>query len=234
YGSRSTAVQTVLRALAVLAAVGALLLVSFPGGRKPRVRTVGATTGRALGHVRVVDSLVGVALLGWWVVGPAFFDDGWVAAGQANFAKTGNPSTYFDSFGVSSSLQYWLLWAEQWLFQSTHALVLLRLPALVCLAVTWALCRWLFGRLAPAAGRASLWALATAFLVGAFAWGMTLRPEPVIALLVTAVMACTVLFLEKETTAPLVIAAVLIALAVSAHPAGILALAPLLVAAPAL
>src|SRR5262249_8525066 len=115
------------------------------------------------------------------------------------------------------------------------SLLILRLPALVCLVVIWVLCRWIFGRAAREGARsAALWALATMFIVGAFAWGMTLRPEPVVALLVGGVLACTVRFLERGTVAPLAIAAVLVALAVSAHPAGLVSLAPLIVAAPAL
>ena len=72
------------------------------------------------------------------------------------------------------------------------------------------------------------------FVVGAMAWGMTLRFEPVLALLVTGVVVCTIRFLERNEAAPLVVAAVLVALAITAHPAGILALAPLVVAAPKL
>jgi hypothetical protein len=63
---------------------------------------------------------------------------------------------------------------------------------------------------------------------------MTLRPEPVVALLVTGVFACTILFLERATAAPLAVAAVLVVLAVLAHPAGLVALAPLLAVAPAI
>jgi hypothetical protein len=80
----------------------------------------------------------------------------------------------------------------------------------------------------------ALWALASGFLVGALAWGMTLRPEPVVALLVTGVLACTVRFCEREAAAPLAAAGFLAVLAFAAHPAGIVSLAPLLVVAPRL
>ncbi len=63
---------------------------------------------------------------------------------------------------------------------------------------------------------------------------MTVRPEPVTALLVTGVAVCVFHFLERENLGSLVVAAVLVALALTAHPAGILALAPFLVAAPTL
>ena len=104
------------------------------------------------------------------------------------------------------------------------------LVLLLCLVATWVLCRWILGRTAAAGSAAAVWALASMFSVGAFAWGMTLRPEPVVALLLLGVVACTVRFVERGTTAPLAIFAVLVALAVSAHPAGLLSVAPLLVA----
>jgi hypothetical protein len=231
YGSRATIVQTVVRALGALAALAALLLVARPSARAPRSR---AGLRRAFRSVRVVDGVVVAVLLGWWVLGPAVFDDGWVTAGQENFSATGDLSSYYDSFAVTTSLQYWLAWVEHWLFESSDALLVLRIPALVCLTGTWLLCRWIFGRLTrPAvAARAVEWALAAGFLTGALAWGMTLRPEPVIALLVTGVLACTVLFAQSEEAAPLAVAAVLIALALSAHPAGLVALAPLIAISP--
>src|SRR5262249_26362643 len=234
HGTRSTLAQTVLRVLGALLAVAALVLVSRTRDPRPR-KAFGARLRDAASHLRLVDGGVGLVLLGWWILGPAYFDDGWIVAGQQNFAHAGYFSSYYDSFGVGLSLQYWLEWLEHWLFDASSSLLILRLPALVCLVVIWVLCRWIFGRAAREGARsAALWALATMFIVGAFAWGMTLRPEPVVALLVGGVLACTVRFLERGTVAPLAIAAVLVALAVSAHPAGLVSLAPLIVAAPAL
>jgi hypothetical protein len=234
YGSRTTSVQVVFRSLAVLAALAALILVSWISTGRAQVRSRFRSLLRAAGQVRLVDGVVAVVLLGWWLIGPAYFDDGWVAAGQRNFGATGDLSTYYDSFGVASSLQYWLMWLQHGLFERSPDLLVLRIPALVCLALTWVLCRWILGRISTNASRTGRWTLVTAFLTGALAWGMTLRPEPILALLVTGVVACTVLFVERQTTAPLAIAAVLVALSVSAHPAGLVALAPLVVVSPSL
>jgi len=225
YGYQSTIPQTVLRILAVLAAVAALVLVAAPG--RPRWRP---GVWRSLG---VLDAVVVVVLLVWWVLGPSFYDDGWIEATQRNFAPGDGFSSYYDSFAVTSPLQYWLEWIEHPLYDATHSLALLRIPALVCLLAIWFVCRWMLGRLAPAASRAASWALAAGFLTGAFAWGMTLRPEPVIALLVTAAAACTVRFIDRGGTGPLAAIAVLAALALAAHPAGLITLAPVIVAAPA-
>ena len=55
---------------------------------------------------------------------------------------------------------------------------------------------------------------------------MTIRPEPVTALLATAVAACAIGFVVRETVTPLAIAALLVPLALTAHHTGIVALAP--------
>jgi len=237
FNSRTTGFQTALRIAGALCALIALLLVALGDGNRRAARLSASTLRTGFARARPVDAVVVLLLLGWWVIGPVFFDDGWVMATQRNFAASGSFTSYYDSFGVTLPLQYWLEWSESWLFRSSHSLLVLRLPALVCLTATWVLCRWIFGRvLAAGTSRSSisLWALAGGFLVGAFAWGMTLRPEPVLALLVTGVFACTVHFLDRQSAGPLAVAAVLVALAISAHPAGLVALAPMLVAAPQL
>ena len=63
---------------------------------------------------------------------------------------------------------------------------------------------------------------------------MTMRPEPISAVLAVAVAVCAVWFTERGTVAPVATAAVLLVLAVSSHHAGIVALAPLIVVSPAL
>jgi hypothetical protein len=233
YGSKSKTWQIVLWSLAALAALASLTLVAVQTGSRPSVGAALDTTSRGLRHTRLADAVVLIVLGGWWLLGPAFFDDGWRLATLENFSAFGQFSTYYSSFGVGASLD-WLQWIEHHVFGDTRVLLFLRLPALLSLAVTWALCRWIFARTVTSGSAASRWALACGFLVGALAWGMTLRPEPLVTLLVTAVFACTILFVERETVAPLAVAAVLALLAFLAHPAGIVALAPLLAILPQL
>jgi hypothetical protein len=235
HGARTSLVQKLAWIAAVLAALAALVLVSVP--RRPAI-SFGAA-GRAVGHsalqLRPLDAVVVLVLHVWWFVGPAFFDDGWVLARQRNYEASGGFSAYYTSFGTNFPLDFWLEWLQQWLARSTDALLVLRIPTLVCLVALWFLCRYVLRRVAASAGEDAFarWALASAFLAGALAWGMTLRPEPVVALLATGVFACVVRFLERGLPGPLAIAAVLLVLALSAHPTGIVALAPLLVAVPA-
>jgi arabinosyltransferase C len=66
------------------------------------------------------------------------------------------------------------------------------------------------------------------FLASAFAWGMTLRPEPFTALFVTSVFACAVAFSTTAAAAALALAIGLIPLAMTGHHAGLLAAAPVI------
>ena len=132
---------------------------------------------------------------------------------------------------ATSRSAYWLEWSQHWLTQSVDSLLWLRVPSLLLLAATWVLCRWILARIA-APSRVALWALTAAFLVGAMAGGMTLRPEPVTAFFLVAVLACVVRFREHESAAPLALATALVPFAILGHPAGIVTFAPLLVVAP--
>ena len=66
---------------------------------------------------------------------------------------------------------YRLEWVQHWVAQNSSALVVLRVPALLALVATWLLSRWIVSRLPRGGSGTVLWALAAAFLVGAFAWG---------------------------------------------------------------
>ncbi|MFY9579847.1 MAG: arabinosyltransferase domain-containing protein [Gaiellaceae bacterium] len=234
YGADTTLRQAVLWVLATIGALAALILATRA---RVRARTRAKEALRRPVLTRILpDVVVAFVLIGWWLIGPAFFDDGWVAARQKNFSAAHGFSAYYTSFGVNLPLGYWLEWLEHWLVDRTNALLLLRLPAFVALCATWVLCRWILRRCvrSSASERIAVWTLVCAFAVGATAWGMTLRPEPVVAVLVTGVLACIVRFLESEDATAVALAAVLVVLALAAHPAGIVSIAPLIAAAPAL
>jgi hypothetical protein len=229
HGAHTSARQAVFWVLAALGALVALLLAAFE--EWPR------WSGRAIKpwrNLRLEDGIVTLVLAAWLVLGPAFFDDGWVIARQRDFSAAGGFSSYYSSFGVNLPLDYWLEWTQHWLVTNSNSLLVLRLPALALLLVTWGIARWAFARLAGSESAASRWALAFGFLVVALAWGITLRPEPVLAALVVGVLAAVVRFNERQTAGPLALATLFVVLALSAHPAGIVALAPLLAALPTL
>jgi Mycobacterial cell wall arabinan synthesis protein len=220
---RPTALQKLAWIFSAVALVAALGLVSFD--RRPSWRP-------ARPRFHLADAVVGLALLAWWIFSPAYWDDGWIAARLASYDASGGFSTYYDVLGSNNPLGFWLDWVQRLFLLASDSLLVLRIPALLALAGTWVLCRWILAR--SAVPGLAVWSLAAVFLLGAFAWGMTLRPEFALALLVTATVACTVRFLERGTVGPLALVAVLVPLAVLAHPAGFVAAAPLLLAAPRL
>ena len=232
HSTRPTERQQIGWVVAALLTLASLALVAFDarGRRVPRRATTRA--GRNALNLRSTDAAVAIGLLAWWVLSPAHWDDGWIMARQSGFESVGGFSNYYDSFGANLPNGYWLEWLQHWLMQSSNTLILLRAPAL---SVSPEPGFWLDGsshepprRTDSAVAR---WALVAAFLIGALAWGMTLRPEPMIALLVTAVMACAVQFLDKAA-GPLAVAALLIPLAMTGHHAGLVAWAPVLAIAP--
>lgn len=230
YSTAATTVQTVARVASAVLLAFALGLLCLTRRPRPLV-SLRALGRRAKASVDATDLAVAAGLLLWWAIAPVHYDDGWAIARQRTFAVTGGFSEYFHIFGSNIPNGYWLEWLTHWLAVRTDALLVLRLPALLCLVGVWLLCRWTLARVAPD-DRAARWALASIFLLGAMAWGMTLRPEAVTALLVTGTLACAVAFHERPSVQPLVIAAVLVPLALTAHHAGLLALAPLLAIAP--
>src|SRR2546421_802983 len=86
HGTDSSIAQAVFWILAAIAAAGALILATRT--RLPPRPTVARAAEPAWRRF-LPDGVVGVLLLGWWVIGPAFFDDGWVVARQSNYARTG-------------------------------------------------------------------------------------------------------------------------------------------------
>jgi hypothetical protein len=231
YATTQTAKQVVATALAVALGLLATLLLLQRDRRLPsfglrrRVRTVWQSRD-------ATDAVVVGALLAWWILAPTFTDDGWVWVEQRMLADVGTLSVYYDTWGLSAPLALWM-WVGQWVGGSTTDLVFTRLPSLLALLATWPLCRLCLQRVMGSRATPEVrWTLAGAFLVGATAWGMTLRPEPFISLLTVATLAAMVSFARAPRIAPLAIAVPIAVLAATTHPTGIVASAPLLASAP--
>ena len=234
HATGTTTLQAIGWTGAALASIVALALVAFARLPSKPTKTLAAALRTAVRGVRAVDAVVGVSLLGWWVLSPAFFDDGWTIARQRGFESSRGFSSYFNGLATNLPNDYWFDWLQHWVTQSFQTLLILRIPTLLCLAAVWALCRWAFGRIVPSGVRIRglpEWILASAFLTGAMAWGMTLRPEPIIAVLVTCTLACAIWFSEGGGARPLALIAVLVPLAATGHHAGIVLLAPIIVIA---
>ncbi|GAA4919633.1 arabinosyltransferase B/arabinosyltransferase C [Actinomycetospora succinea] len=198
----------------------------FRGFRRPRLRPV--------------DGLVALGLAGWALVGPATVDDGYIVGilrnrGESGF--TGNVYRWLNAPEAPFSWFYEVTRAWASLAPDGAASVLwLRVPATVLGLLLWALLRrHALPRLGPALRRpGATWVAAAAFFAWWAPFGLSLRPEPWLALGVLAVWVCTERAIATRALVPLLGAAVLAGFTVALTPGALLGLAPLLVALPAL
>jgi hypothetical protein len=227
--------QTAAWVVAITTLLVALLLLVLPVALGTLWAGVRSGVGGAVGHLHLADGVVALTLVGWWILGPILYDDGWVVARERTFTASGGFSTYFDILGANLPNDYWVEWLHHWIAEATSSVPLLRVHALVALALTWVLCRWGLRQVVGVTPRRwdpATWALGSAFLVGALAWDMAIRPEPITALLATGVAACAVGFAARPSVVPVVIAALLVPLALTAHHSGVVALAPVVAISP--
>ncbi|MHC1561828.1 arabinosyltransferase domain-containing protein [Actinomycetospora sp. C-140] len=198
----------------------------FGGFRRPRPRPV--------------DAVVALGLAGWAVVGPATVDDGYIAGilrsrGTSGF--TGNVYRWLNAPEAPFSWFYEVTRAWAALAPGPAASVLwLRVPATVLGLLLWMLLRrHALPRLGPALRRpGAQWVAAVAFFAWWAPFGLSLRPEPWLALGVLAVWVCTERAVATRALVPLLAAAVVAGFTVALTPGALLGLAPLLVALPAL
>ena len=227
--------QTARQAAAALVALGLLVVGLFLlVARQPSRRVALGSRLRALWHAREpVDAVVVATLLVWWILAPSIFDDGWVWIQHRSFDDLGTNVLFYDTWSITSPVGFWFEWLRHRASGSTSQLVFMRLPSLAVLLLSWPLCRWCLSRTVPGGAAPVLrWTLAGAFLVGATAWGMTLRPEPFASFFVLVALAAMTSFVADPRPAPLTVALPATALAVTAHPVGLLAAAPVIAALP--
>ena len=235
YATSWTARQSAAGALAVAFIGLALILAVFPRPRRglfAEVRFAFRTAWRAR---NATDATVVGALLVWWIIAPTIYDDGAIWVELQAFDDFGASAFYYLNWGLNYPLGQWIEWIRHWQAGATSALVFARVPTTVALLAGWVLCRWCVHRAVPAPVTASVrWALTGAFLVGATAWGMTLRLEPFISVLVLLSLAAAISFVRAPRSLPLAVATVAVVLAATAHPTGLVAVAPMLTAVPAI
>jgi cell wall arabinan synthesis protein/arabinosyltransferase-like concanavalin domain-containing protein len=221
---------------AAIALAFAALVVGFgaPLARRPALARLRRSPRRFVRGLRPVDGLVVLLVGTWWLIGPVLYDDGWVKARQTNGLIGDGFSNYYTTYGVNLPLDVWTEWLQHWVVANSNTLIVLRLPTVLLLAATWIVCRSVLTRLLEGtrARVAAEWALALAFVLNVFSWGMTLRPEPFVALLLVSVFAIALRFAEQPSGWSLAGAGMLVALGLTAHPAGLITVAPLLAIGP--
>ncbi|MDD7966356.1 arabinosyltransferase domain-containing protein [Actinomycetospora lemnae] len=192
---------------------------------------------------RLWDVVVPLVLLAWLFLAPMTDDDGYYGAMAANVPFSGYVTNFYQLYNQGFTPFAWPYYVLSW-WQTTAGFgpVVQRIPALVLGIATWAAARVFVAR-TPLWGRgerAERWAhvaartvLAAAFLAWWLPYDMGLRPEPVVGFFTVATLAAVAEGLERRRLALLGLGVGLATCGLMAAPTGFIALAPLLVAAPA-
>lgn len=235
-------VLTVLMAIAVLMSLYALRrldrLVQGP-------TKAAASTARPVARgIWILDVVVIGLLVLWTFIAPVTDDDGYYAAMARNADNEGFVGGYYQLKNGSFTPFTWVYrMLGGWQSVFDNGPVPQRIPALLIGIATWFLLRRLLrgqGTL-PDAMATSRWAYSGAVLASAVAflawwlpYDMGVRPEGVVALLALGVLLCVLTAVSRQTLSPVALAVLLVSLAVTCHPTGFVAFAPLLAGAPKL
>ena len=228
-GSSPSALQLVFLLLMVLAlVVGAreIIVRTTVVKRDRSSRDGDRPLKRLWGSIHLVDVAVFLSLVAWLFVLPPLADEGWIVAIQGEYDTHGDFSTLYRSGAATSPLGYWLLWlGHQWVGVSATPLIM-RLPMLLIGLGTWAGLRSVARSFRIPGRGGSLSLMGAVFVVGYGAWGMTLRSEPIIAALLVLSLVLAIRFARGERGWVLIAWIAVLALGLTAHPAGVVVLAP--------
>ena len=228
YQSRPTLLKTAVLVAHGLA-LAALLVLAWR-------RWPGAGSGLVRPRLSWADAAVVAVSLFWVVAGPVNIDDSWYLLMARNAMQSGYLGNVIYQFNVTENpfvasqyaMQAWGALGGQW------SLGWMRLQPLAYGLATYALLRVL---VATALGRVAqrplvAWAVAAAHLLWWLPYGMTLRPEPLIALGTAGVLVFSELARRRRSVGVFAVAVAVAALTVTASPTGLVAAAPLMVCLP--
>ena len=235
YQTTATALKIAAMVLAVLALLGAAIAV-----HKLDLRATGHRLRLAptrWWRPTVLDLSVLAVLIVWWLIGAGTSDDGYILVMARDEAESGYIGNIFRWFNTPEAPFGWFyeLYAR-WVRISTLT-PWTRLPALLLGIASWLLIsREAIPRLGRAVrrSRAATWAAAGAFLVFWLPYDNGLRPESVVVLWTLLSMVLVERAIAAKRLLPAAAALFAAAFAVAATPSGLMALAPLLAAAPPL
>ncbi len=233
YQSHPTLLKTALLVAEGLA-LAALLVLAWRWGR-------GEGPGLIRPRLSWADAVV-VVVSGFWVVaGPVNIDDSWYLLMARNAMQSGYVGNVIYQFNVTENpfvasqyaMQAWGAIGGEWSLGWMRLLPLaygLATYALLRVLVATMLGRLVVGRVARRPAVA--WAVAAAHLLWWLPYGMTLRPEPLIALGTAAVWVLAELARRRRSVGVFAVAVAVAALTVTASPTGLVAAAPLVVCLP--
>jgi arabinosyltransferase B/arabinosyltransferase C len=225
YQSHPTPLKVVLL-IAHGLALTALLVLAWRWWR-------GGGAGLIRPHPSWADAVVVAVSLAWVVIGPLNIDDSWYLLMARNAMESGYIGNVIYQFNVTESpfvasqylMQAWGALGHNW------SLAWLRLVPLAYGLASYALLRVLVTTILGRVARAP-WAVAAAHLLWWLPYGMTLRPEPLIALGTAATFVLSELARRRRSVGVFATATALAALTVTASPTGLVAAAPLLLGLP--
>jgi Mycobacterial cell wall arabinan synthesis protein len=236
HGPSSSGLRSALRlgSAAFTLAAAALFMVSQRPKQRATLKDV-EPLGADRQKMTLDNLLVGATLVAWWLVGPVHFDDGWVLGTVANFGGDGVFTSFYGTFNSPLPLGYLHDLLLTGLTAVSNSLLWLRVPSLLAAGVAWICVRSALAATSSPTLMPSRWGhpeAAAMFLLSWISWNGTLRPEPLVASLVAISMWASLRFIHSRQVNLVLLAAVASALAISIHPAGIVSIAPLVVAAP--
>jgi len=229
YQSHPTLVKTVL-VIAHAVALSVLLILAWQWWR-------GGGPGLVRPRLSWADAVVAAVSLAWVVLGPVNIDDSWYLLMARNAMQSGYIGNAIYMFNVTENpfsasqyvMQAWGGLAGDW------SLGWMRLVPLGYGLATYALLRVLVATMlgrAAAQGHLVPWAVAAAHLLWWLPYGLTLRPEPLIALGSAATFVLAELARRRRSVGVFAVAVASAAGTVTASPTGVLAAAPLLLGLP--
>ncbi|MEY8040227.1 arabinosyltransferase domain-containing protein [Saccharopolyspora cebuensis] len=233
FESSPTAAKVALAAAQLVLAAAALVLLR----RRDRGHRAPGAPRRAPGRWWWTADLGLLAAVGaWTALGPRTPDDAFTEGIVRNALETGAFTNYYRWQNAAEAPFTLVLHLVEPLVALHAAPLVLRLPSAVAAVLTWVLLSRgaLPVALPAAAHRVGVrWLLAIALLAWWLPFGLGVRPEPFIALGTTAVLTCVLRGTERDGGALLLgLGALAAGLTIAVNPAGITALAPVLVLAP--
>lgn len=241
----SVAKELLLGGQVLVVALACALLVAHDRGRRAARRAAPAEPVRAApaapaaenrGRLRALVDVLLVGLLGsWWVLGPNTPDDSFAGMTIQNSLVTGDIGNYY-RWENASEAPFTL---AQRIVEQVAAIdsspLALRVPSVLAAIATWfLLSRGVLGAVLPGrSGSTGARALAAvAFLAWWLPFGLGVRPEPFVALGLTAVLAAALQAVRRDRVWLLGAAVLAAALSVAVNPMGVTAIAPFAVLAP--
>lgn len=208
-------------------------------GRTPFTQRARRRLTRALRSLSPADAVIVILLTAWVFIGPMTDDDGYYAAMAYNATEAGYVGNYFQMFNQTFTPFTWL-WQffDVWQHVGGRSPVWLRVPSLVFAIVGWFVSRSILNRLLVGRGwvftEASRLLLALVTFVWWASYSIGARPESFAAMAAIVVIALLWRAHRTRRLVPAAIAVGIAGLSFAAHPIGIVAAAPVILAIPTL